>query len=66
MHASLVDPWQVIEFYEAMCLIVFGLVTVALTAELICMLGLCFRRESRAALPHRKHQLARLSVPKTK
>jgi len=65
MYASLVDPWRVIAFYEAMCLIVFGLVVIGLTAELICVLVLCFRRESRNALPHWKHQLARFSAPKT-
>ncbi len=66
MYASLVDPWRVIEFYETMCLIVFGLVVTGLTAEFICMLGLYFQRESLNTLPYQKHQPAHANAPKTR
>ena len=64
MYARLVDAWWVIQLYEAMFRIVFALVVIGLTAECICMLFLCFRKETSGTLPFRRHHSARVSSPK--
>jgi hypothetical protein len=64
MYARMVDPWWVIQLYETMCLIVFELVVIGLAAECICMLFLCFRRETSGTLPFRRRHSARESSPK--
>jgi len=65
MYARLVDPWWVIQLYETMCLIVFELVVIGLAAECICMLALCFQKESRHTLRFRKRHPPPVISPMT-